>query len=497
MKMNKFRLIIGLFVLCQSGLVHAQDKLRDGSVSGSNLPHQDAILELESNNKGLLYPRVALDSTALPNPMSNHVTGMVVYNTANTADVEPGFYCNNGSSWYKFVTTLDENNLSNALQQIEDLGLLNFDHTDVINGYYTTTGTFENNGNYRTTGLIEIREDELIYATAASLLPAPAIAPIAYFDGNKDIIQFSYSVGNNALIYPPAGTKYIALSQHHSYNPPLRLQRFGSKGKYYEDLQNISSNTANSTASTFYDIGYNFRRKQNTVNAANYGIIFAGQSNMLGSISSSQLATFGLPTTSTTAQVYSTASNSFNTFNVSTGNWGVWWPLTVKLESTLPVPVRAYLKAQGATSLWNMSHWNPASNNLGSLGNVLADNLKEIIENNPTINFRCMVWIQGEHDANNPYNLQYYQNLKNWIAFVRGVVEKPDLKIVLVGMHKHQIYYNQIVRDAQVKVANEDDNVYFINPDSMTWSHIGDNIHYSGQYNVDLADIIYNLIKDF
>ncbi len=494
--MNKIKLIAGLIVLFQFNLTHAQDKLKDGSIISPNLPNADAILELESINKGLLYPRVTLDSSALSAPLTNHVEGMVVYNTATIKDVTPGFYANNGTRWNRLITTDDENNLSNILKHLEDMGLLNYDHTDVINGYYNTTGSFVNNDHYRTTGLIEVRDEELIYATAASLIPAPAIAPIAYFDSNENLISFSYTVGNNIIVYPPVGTRYIALSQSQHYNPPLRLKRFGAIGRYYDDLENISANTANHTANSFYETGYNFRRKQNTITATNYGIIYAGQSNMLGNIPAGQLSTFGLSSTSTTAQLYNPSTNSYSTFNIA-GNWGVWWPLTLQLESSLPVPVRAYFKAQGSSSLWNMSHWNPASNNLGSLGNVLAANLKDNIETFTNINYKCMVWIQGEHDANIPYNAQYYQNLKNWIAFVRGVVEKPDLKVVIVGMHKDQIYYNQIVRDAQVQVANEDDNVYFINPDTMTWSHIGDNIHYSGQYNVNLANIIFNLIKNF
>lgn len=86
--------------------ITAQTKIKDGTVSGGSLiPNPDAILELESSNKGLLFPRVELDSTGLPSPLSNHVRGMTVYNTKKTADVLPGIYYNDGNAWKSLLTT--------------------------------------------------------------------------------------------------------------------------------------------------------------------------------------------------------------------------------------------------------------------------------------------------------------------------------------------------------------------------------------------------------
>lgn len=77
---------------------------------GSNAePNANAVLDLISNsNKGLLLPRVALTATNLPNPLSAHVAGMTVYNTATspgTVDVEyyvsPGLYYNDGTKWVR------------------------------------------------------------------------------------------------------------------------------------------------------------------------------------------------------------------------------------------------------------------------------------------------------------------------------------------------------------------------------------------------------------
>jgi hypothetical protein len=63
--------------------------------------NSNSILELESTNKGLLIPRVALQSTESATPLSAFVAGMLVYNTATAGDVVPGFYVSNGTTWLK------------------------------------------------------------------------------------------------------------------------------------------------------------------------------------------------------------------------------------------------------------------------------------------------------------------------------------------------------------------------------------------------------------
>jgi hypothetical protein len=61
----------------------------------------NAILELQSSTKGLLFPKVALTSTTAFAPLAAHTAGMTVYNTATAGDVTPGLYANNGAAWVK------------------------------------------------------------------------------------------------------------------------------------------------------------------------------------------------------------------------------------------------------------------------------------------------------------------------------------------------------------------------------------------------------------
>jgi len=67
--------------------------------SKDTLPNSAAGLDVNFSDKGLLIPRVTLSSTSSFAPLSAHVAGMVVYNTATAGDVIPGFYYDNGTKW--------------------------------------------------------------------------------------------------------------------------------------------------------------------------------------------------------------------------------------------------------------------------------------------------------------------------------------------------------------------------------------------------------------
>lgn len=82
-----------------STAVHAQGGVKIGQNPTTINPN--AVVEIESNNKGLLLPRVALSSLTNPAPLSAFVKGMVVFNTASTDSILPGLYFSEGTKWVK------------------------------------------------------------------------------------------------------------------------------------------------------------------------------------------------------------------------------------------------------------------------------------------------------------------------------------------------------------------------------------------------------------
>ena len=99
--MNWNKLALTLTTSLLSGLFSmssAQVKITDGA---DLTPNVNSILELESSNKGLLVPRMAVNNLDQPDPLTSPVpAGMLVYSTGGM--VADGYYFWNGSKWISF-----------------------------------------------------------------------------------------------------------------------------------------------------------------------------------------------------------------------------------------------------------------------------------------------------------------------------------------------------------------------------------------------------------
>ncbi|MGG5505614.1 MULTISPECIES: hypothetical protein [unclassified Myroides] len=94
------KIYLGFLFSVLSTVAFAQTK-----VGGSPKINPDAMLEIEASTKGLLLPRLELDSTTNAHPLTDHVAGMTVYNIKRQNDVVPGFYYNDGTKWQQMVTS--------------------------------------------------------------------------------------------------------------------------------------------------------------------------------------------------------------------------------------------------------------------------------------------------------------------------------------------------------------------------------------------------------
>ncbi|MEO6252959.1 MAG: tail fiber domain-containing protein [Ferruginibacter sp.] len=66
--------------------------------------HASSVLDVNSTNKGMLIPRVALTGTIDVTTILSPATSLLIYNTATVSNVVPGYYYWGGSSWTKVVT---------------------------------------------------------------------------------------------------------------------------------------------------------------------------------------------------------------------------------------------------------------------------------------------------------------------------------------------------------------------------------------------------------
>ena len=63
-----------------------------------------AVLDVKSDTKGILIPRVSLTSTSSAMPITSPDSSLMVYNTATAGDVTPGYYYWNGNNWMRIAT---------------------------------------------------------------------------------------------------------------------------------------------------------------------------------------------------------------------------------------------------------------------------------------------------------------------------------------------------------------------------------------------------------
>ena len=97
---------ISLFVLL---LLFAESVVNAQAVSintTGTTPDASSILDMSAvNNKGILVPNVAITGTSDNSTIASAKTGLLIYNTATSGDVTPGYYYWNGTVWTRFTTT--------------------------------------------------------------------------------------------------------------------------------------------------------------------------------------------------------------------------------------------------------------------------------------------------------------------------------------------------------------------------------------------------------
>lgn len=79
---------------------------------GTNQPHKSAAIDIKSNSRGLLIPRVTLSSLTSQSPIATPVAeGLLIYNIGDSSDtnynVDKGFYYWYNGKWNSFLTSLN------------------------------------------------------------------------------------------------------------------------------------------------------------------------------------------------------------------------------------------------------------------------------------------------------------------------------------------------------------------------------------------------------
>lgn len=107
---QKLKLAILAMLLISLAVLPASAQVKIGLPTGA--ANANSILDLSNAggaNKGLLFPQVTLSGTFLASPLTAHVAGMAVYNTAiagsGASAVVPGIYINDGTKWVQLIAS--------------------------------------------------------------------------------------------------------------------------------------------------------------------------------------------------------------------------------------------------------------------------------------------------------------------------------------------------------------------------------------------------------
>jgi len=109
-------------------LIYGSAMAQPGVGINTAVPNSNAILDVDSTEKGLLLTRLELVTTDNSSPLANHVEGMTTYNLTNAAVATPvsvyeGLYYNDGTKWnYLGPNTLMLGDIKHSVQTSDHQG---------------------------------------------------------------------------------------------------------------------------------------------------------------------------------------------------------------------------------------------------------------------------------------------------------------------------------------------------------------------------------------
>ncbi|PXY00982.1 hypothetical protein DF185_09995, partial [Marinifilum breve] len=190
------KLILSLFLVCSWFFIYAQSV---GIGKEQFTPHHSAALEIQSNAKGVLIPRLTFDER---NSIVDPVKGLLVFQK----DLENGFYYFNGSAWVPIVGSKSsgDDHLYDELQSLDlsDENILYLSRSNYVDlsRFLNNTDdqalslsgnvlTLEDGGTVDLSAYLDNSDDQTV--TDFSLNAATNILTLSLEDGNTQTVDLS------------------------------------------------------------------------------------------------------------------------------------------------------------------------------------------------------------------------------------------------------------------------------------------------------------------
>jgi hypothetical protein len=240
------------FAVLITALINLTSKAQTGI--GTRSPNSNSILDLSSTNKGLLLPRVELTSTTSFLPLTAHVSGMIIYNTATTTtgsnDVTPGYYFNDGTKWVRAINTASSSGWGLAGNATTSAGTNFIGTTDAQDLVFKTAGV----ENFRIN-----QKGRLITSSTF-----PAVNANSLYIGNAgNDTQLAGAIQNTALGYQTMNALTDGSENTAVGNQALNLLRDGIGNSAF-GVQSL-----NRSVSTIANTGFGYQSLFNVTGSSN------------------------------------------------------------------------------------------------------------------------------------------------------------------------------------------------------------------------------------
>lgn len=299
----------------------------------------------------------------------------------------------------------------------------------------------------------------------------------------------------------------ITITSNDESETYLKINTNGIYTKGIYDLNGnslFSDNSDNSDSDSKYFIKGQFYKKETT---KPIGIIAAGQSNIDGRNSYSDLPNDFI-TNNNKIHICKNINGTFNDFSISeTEKWGfdyiVYNYLTNESYGNQnDLYVMKY--SMGGTSIDKDGatdyHWTADYEELNDIKYSLLSTLEKIIrnasENNQSFDIKAILWHQGEGDSDKKYVAEkYYNNLKNMLSYIRGIVGNPKLHFFCgnISQNNKTNLYKDIINSALESLNQSDPYFHCID---MSDAPLQDSWHFTASASEYFGKKVYDAMID-
>ena len=245
--------------------------------------------------------------------------------------------------------------------------------------------------------------------------------------------------------------------------------------------------------------------------AKKLGIIAAGQSNIDGRNSYEDYPE-EYPNPNTAVHFKNTQNGAFTSFEVTDGGEGNDWSFDAIVYDLLTDPAHGNMsdiyvmkKSMGGTSIdpdgATNYHWTADYEFLPSESYSLLRTLEKIVRagiasDGANFEIKALVWHQGEGDsASQEVADRYYDNLRNMLAYIRGIVGNPRLYVFCgnLSLNAQNVGYKAVINAAYAKLASEDPYLKVVD---MSDAAMEDAYHFNYEWSIYFGEKVYDMMVD-